>query len=207
VESSAGHLLAEGSVFWFHARHRSRLFPDEPFEDLFPTVRGRPSFPASVIASALVLQTLHNLSDRVAVEALTFDLRWKPACGFAIDAVALRPLTFMYWRTRLAASKRPERILEAVAQGVAKCGVLAGRRRRAVDSTVLDDAVARRDTMTQLIPQVRRISKVVPGAGEVAGWVCNKLAASTGAGCDQVGSRDRLGRHRRPSGAGQRSGR
>lgn len=187
VELFAGHLLAEGSVFSFLAQHRSRLFPDEAFEDLFPTGRGRPSVPASVIASALVLQTLHNLSDREAVEALTFDLRWKAACGFAIDAVAFHPSTFTYWRKRLAASKRPERIFEAVAQVVAACGVLAGRRRRALDSTVLDDAVARQDTVTQLIAQVRRVSKVVPGAGEVAARVGTRLAALTGAGYDQVG--------------------
>lgn len=187
MESLAGHLLVEGSVFAFLAQHRSRLFPDEAFEDLFPTGRGRPSVPASVIASALVLQTLHNLSDREAVEALTFDLRWKAACGFAIDAVAFHPSTFTYWRKRLAASARPERIFEAVGQVVAQCGVLAGRRRRAVDSTVLDDAVARQDTITQLIAQVRRVSRVVPGAGQVAARVCTRLAALTGQGYEHLG--------------------
>jgi len=187
VESLAGHLLAEGSVFAFLAEHRSRLFPDDGFEDLFPSGRGRPSVPASVIASALVLQALHNLSDREAVEALTFDLRWKAACGFAIDAVAFHPSTFTYWRKRLAASTRPQRIFEAVAQVVAACGVLTGRRRRAVDSTVLDDAVARQDTITQLIAQVRRVSKVVPGAADVAQRVCTRLGALTGQGYEHVG--------------------
>jgi len=187
VESIAGHLLVEGSVFAFLAEHRSRLFPDEAFEDLFPTGRGRPSVPAAVIASALVLQTLHNLSDREAVEALTFDLRWKAACGFAIDQAAFHPSTLTYWRKRLAGSKRPERIFEAVGQVVAGSGVLAGKRRRAVDSTVLDDAVARQDTVTQLIAQVRRVSKVVPGAGEVAARVCTRLAALTGQGYGHLG--------------------
>ena len=60
VESFAGHLLPAGSVFAFLAEHRGRLFPDELFEDLFPSGRGRPSVPVSVIASALVLQALHN---------------------------------------------------------------------------------------------------------------------------------------------------
>jgi IS5 family transposase len=187
VESLAGHLLVKGSFFAFLAEHRSRLFPDEAFEDLFPTGRGRPSVPASVIASVLVLQTLHNVSDREAVEALTFDLRWKAACGFAIDQAAFHPSTLTYWRKRLAGSKRPERIFEAVAQVVAGSGVLAGKRRRAVDSTVLDDAVARQDTVTQLIAQVRRVSRVVPGAGEVAARVCTRLTVLTGQGYEQVG--------------------
>lgn len=39
----------------FLAEHRLRLFPDEMFVDVFPTKRGRPSVPADVIATVLVL--------------------------------------------------------------------------------------------------------------------------------------------------------
>lgn len=46
-------------------------------EDLFPSRRGRPSVPAPVIGSVLVLQALQGLSDRETAEALTFNLRWK----------------------------------------------------------------------------------------------------------------------------------
>lgn len=38
-----------------------------------------------------MLQTLHGLSDREAAEAVTFDLRWKAACGYAIDAAGFHP--------------------------------------------------------------------------------------------------------------------
>lgn len=187
VESFAGHLLPAGSVFAFLAEHRGRLFPDELFEDLFPSGRGRPSVPVSVIASALVLQALHNVSDREAVEVLTFDLRWKAACGFAIDQAAFHPSTFTYWRRRLAASRRPERIFEAVSEVVAATGVLRGRTRRALDSTVLDDAVARQDTVTQLIAQVRRVGRVVSGADAVVKRVCGRLEGLTGQGYDAAG--------------------
>src|SRR5919198_27194 len=37
------HLVAEGSVYAFVADHRSELFPDQLFADLFPSGRGRPS--------------------------------------------------------------------------------------------------------------------------------------------------------------------
>ena len=40
-------------MYAFLAQHRSRLFPDEMFEDLFPSGRGRPSVPAEVIASVM----------------------------------------------------------------------------------------------------------------------------------------------------------
>src|SRR5437762_31391 len=62
-----GHLLPEGSVHAFLAEHRSRLFPEVMFEDLFPSGRGRPSVPAEVMATVMVLQALEGLSDRQAV--------------------------------------------------------------------------------------------------------------------------------------------
>ena len=103
VESVAGHLLPAGSVFAFLAEHRRRLFPEAMFADLFPSGRGRPSVPPDVMASVIVLQTLHGLSDRDAADAVTFDLRWKAACGIAIDAAAFHPSTLTYWGRRLAA--------------------------------------------------------------------------------------------------------
>lgn len=101
-------------MFAFLAAHRRELFPDDAFADLFASQNGRPSLPADVIASVMVLQTLHNLSDREAAEALTYDLRWKAACGFALTETSFHPTVLVYWRKRLAASDRPHRIFEAV---------------------------------------------------------------------------------------------
>ena len=164
VDAVAGHLLPPGSVFAFLAAHRRELFPDDAFADLFASQNGRPSTPADVIASVMVLQTLHNLSDREAAEALTYDLRWKAACGFALTETSFHPTVLVYWRKRLAASDRPHRIFEAVTEVIAKSGALSGRKRRALDSTILEDAVARQDTVTQLIAQIRRVGREIPGA-------------------------------------------
>jgi hypothetical protein len=172
VESVAGHLLPAGGVFAFLAGHRRELFPDELFADLFPSRRGRPSIPADVVASVIVLQTLHGLSDSEAVEAVTFDLRWKAACGLAVTAPGFHPTVLTYWRRRLAASARPRRIFDVVGQVVAQTGVLAGKTRRALDSTVLDDAVATQDTVTQLIAAIRRVARVVPGVAAVIAEHC-----------------------------------
>jgi len=173
VESVAGHLLEPGSVFALLAEHRDRLFPSELFADLFPSGRGRPSIPGEVIASVIVLQALYGHSDREAVDALTFDLRWKAACGYAIDAKGFDPSTLTYWRRRLAASDRPQRIFEVVREVIAETGAVAGRQRRALDSTVLDDAVARQDTVTQLIASIRRVGREVPGAKDRIATVCS----------------------------------
>ena len=180
MESVAGHLLEPGSVFALLAEHRDRLFPGELFADLFPSRRGRPSIPGEVVASVIVLQALFGHSDREAVDALTFDLRWKAACGYAIDAKGFDPSALTYWRRRLAASDRPQRIFEVVREVIAETGAVKGKTRRALDSTVLDDAVARQDTVTQLIAQIRRVGREVPGAKELITSECTRLAALTG---------------------------
>jgi hypothetical protein len=180
VESIAGHLLPAGSVVGFLAEHRDRLFPAEMFADLFPSGRGRPSIPPEVVASVIVLQTLHGFSDREAADAVTFDLRWKAACGYAIDAAGFHPSTLTYWRRRLAASVRPQRIFEAVRDVVTATGAVAGKQRRALDSTVLDDAVARQDTVTQLIAAIRRVGREVDDAKDLVTTQCTRLVALTG---------------------------
>ncbi len=159
-------------MFAFLAAHRRDLFPDGEFGDLFPSGKGRPSFPASVMASVLVLQTLHDFSDRETAEAARCDLRWKVATGMALDDAGFDASTLVYWRKRLAKSGRPHRINDAVRQVIEQTGILRGRRERAVDSTVLADAVATQDTITQLISAIRRVGRQVLGAAEQIAKVC-----------------------------------
>jgi hypothetical protein len=168
-----GHLVPAGSVYGFLAGHRGEVFPDGLFADLFPSGRGRPSVPGEVIASVLVLQTLQDYSDGEAMQALRCDLRWKVACGLPIDHEGFHPTTLTVWRNRLRASDRPERIFEAVRAVIAATGVLKGKTRRALDSAVLDDAVATQDTVTQLIAAVRRVRREVPAAAQVIADRCH----------------------------------
>lgn len=164
-----GHLLKPGSVHVFLAEHRLRLFPDELFADLFPTKRGRPSVPADVVATVMVLQALEGRSDREAIVALETDLRWKAAAGLAITDEAFHPTVLTLWRNKLRASSDPQRIFNAVKAVIVESGVIAGKHRRALDSTVLDDAVARQDTITMLVAQIRRVRRLVPELAAV--WV------------------------------------
>jgi hypothetical protein len=96
AESLVRHLVPAGSVFAFLADHRRVLFPDGLFADLFSSANGRPSVPADVVASVIVLQSLQGLSDREAIEALRCDLRWKVACGLALTDEGFHPTTLTY---------------------------------------------------------------------------------------------------------------
>ena len=86
VGSVAGHL----PVFALLAEHRDQLFPAALFADLFPSVRVGPPRAGDRLGDRAPGAVWP--SDREAVDALTFDLRWKAACGYAIDAKGFDPL-------------------------------------------------------------------------------------------------------------------
>ena len=105
-------------------------------------------------------------------EAVRFDVRWKVAIGAPLDDPGFDPSSLVYWRRRLAKSQRPHRVNDAVRKVTGQTGVLKGRRRRAVDSTILAGAVAAQDTVTQLVSAIRRVAREVPGAAEQIAAVC-----------------------------------
>src|SRR5260370_25233026 len=131
------------------------------------------------MAAILALQALCDYSDREAAEVARFDVRWKVACGLAVDDGGFDPSSVVYWRNRIARSQRPHRISDAVRKIVEQTGVLTGRRRRAVDSTILADGVATQDTVTQLVSAIRRVAREVPGAAEQIAAVCTGHDYST----------------------------
>lgn len=164
ASSLCGHLVPEGSVHAFLARHRKELFPDELFEDLFPSDRGRPSVASDVIAAVMVLKSLEGLSDREATRRLRTDISWKVACGLTLTDEGFHPTVLTLWRNRLRSSERPQRIFDAVRSVITATNVLAGRDHRVLDATVLDDAVTTQDAVMQLVTAIRRARREIPQA-------------------------------------------
>lgn len=162
-----GHLVPAGSVHGFLAEHRRALFPDELFADLFPSGRGRPSVPADVIATVMVLQSLGGLSDRDAVRELRTNIAWKVAAGLSLTDEGFHSTVLTLWRNKLRVSEAPERIFDAVRAVVDATGVIKGKTRRVLDSTVLDDAVTTQDAVLQLVSAIRRVRRLVPAATSV----------------------------------------
>ncbi len=95
------------------------------------------------------------------------NIAWKVACGLRLDDEGCHPTVLMHWRNRLRTSPRPRRIFDAIRRVVEQTGVLRGRGRRVLDSTILEDAVATQDTVTQLVEAIRRVRRLVPQAREV----------------------------------------
>ena len=150
--------VAEDSIWSVLHRECHVLFPDELFADLF-TSTGRRSVPPQIVATVMVLQRLHGLSDREAVEAFEFDARWKYACGgLAFDHPGFVHTVLVDMRARLARSDRPRRIFEVSLDAARRAGVLSAKR--VLDSTPLYDAVATQDTVTMIRSAIRRLLSV-----------------------------------------------
>ena len=172
-----GDQLPEGSVYRLLAEHGAALFGDEYFADLFKrSTLGRPTVPARVVATVMLLQAYEGLSDREACDRLAFDLRWKAAAGLTVDAAAFHPTVLVGMRNRLRASERPRRLFDDVNATAAAAGLLRGRR-RVLDSTPLFDAVATQDTVIQLRAAIRRVLSAADRADAA-------LAAAAARGAD-----------------------
>ena len=150
-----GDRVAANSVWAVLHREGHRLFPDELFADLF-SVRGRRSVPPQVVATVMVLQRLFGMSDREAVEAFEFDVRWKYAAGgLDMDFPGFAHTVLVDMRARLAASDDPRRIFTVVLDTAHAAGLVS--QRRVLDSTPLYDAVATMDTVTLIRSAIRRL--------------------------------------------------
>ncbi len=108
-----GDRLRAGSIYRLLADEGARIFPDDYFADLYTTsARGRPTVPARVLATVMVLQAFEGLSDREACDRLEVDLRWQAAAGVHTGAEAFHPTVLAGQRNRLRASARPRRLFE-----------------------------------------------------------------------------------------------
>jgi IS5 family transposase len=160
-----GERLREGSIYRFLADEGARIFPDAYFADLYSgSAKGRPTVPARVLATVMVLQAFEGLSDREAVDRLEVDLRWQAASGVHTGAEAFHQTVLVGQRNRLRASARPRRLFEDTKAAATAAGAMSARV-RVLDSTPLYDAVATQDTVTQLRAVLRKLLIVLDNLG------------------------------------------
>jgi hypothetical protein len=130
--------LSATSIYALLNRESHRLFPDEAFADLFAVI-GRDSIPPRIVAAVMVLQRLHGMSDREAVDSFAFDLRWKNAAGgLDFDHPGFVHTVLVDMRARLRRSERPNRIFESAME------VARGARAHRAQARARLDAALRR---------------------------------------------------------------
>ena len=154
-------------IYLLLAEHGGAMFGDDYFTDLYKSSRlGRPTIPARVLATVMLLQSHEGLSDQEACDRLECDLRWQAACGVDAGAQSFHPTTLVGVRNRLRASSRPRRLFEDTKKAAVEAGVL-GNRVRVLDSTPIYDAVATQDTVTQLRSAIRKLLRALDRDAQV----------------------------------------
>ena len=148
-------------IYLLLAENGGAMFGDEYFADLYKkSTRGRPTIPARVLATVMLLQSHEGLSDQEACDRLERDLAWQAACGVDVGAESFHPTTLVGLRNRLRGSSRPRRLFEDTREAALEAGVLTNRV-RVLDSTPIFDAVATQDTVTQLRSAIRKLLRTL----------------------------------------------
>jgi transposase len=171
TDALCGNLIDEDGFLATLGRARGTLFTDSDFDPLYPSARGRPSHPPSVLAALLLAQLFYGVSDREAERRSRLDLSWKAALGLPLNHRGIPHVCLAEFRARLLRAGMEGFLHAKLLQVAAQAGVVGTRR--AVDSTGIRDSVVTQDTVT-LIRQalrrcLRRLGNVAPDRATVLG--------------------------------------
>ncbi len=142
-------------------RARGVLFRDEDFDALYPSRRGRPSHPPSVLAALLLAQLFYGVSDREAERRSRLDLSWKAALGLPLDHRGIPHACLAEFRARLVRAHKVEFLNSQFLRVAKQAGVIG--HRRAVDSTGIADSVLTQDTVSLIRSALRHCLEQLAG--------------------------------------------
>src|SRR3954466_5136006 len=162
-------LLAENSIYSLLAEHGDRIVRDEDFAECYSERWGRPSIAPSLLAKVLLLAYRNGLSDRRAMEALRFDLRWKAALDLPIDDPGFHPTSLVKFRARLLLHGKERIVFERSVALAAELGLLDGDVEQIVDCTPMLGAAAVQDTVLLVRAGVRKLLDAARAADARAG--------------------------------------
>jgi transposase len=156
-------VVPRDSFYGLLAEHGERLVSDSDFAGCYAERRGRPSIPPSTLAKILLLAYRCGLSDRQAMEAVRFDLRWKVALSPSLDHESFHPTTLVKFRARLLLHGKERVGFERSLRLARELGLLTEAVEQVVDSTPMLGAAATQDTVTLVRSGVRKLLDAVAG--------------------------------------------
>jgi transposase len=162
--SWCGNVVRRDSFFGLLAEHGERVVRDGDFADCYAEGRGRPSIPPSTLAKILLLAYRCGVSDRQAMEAVRFDLRWKVALGLPLDHPGFDPTSLVRFRARLLLHGKERVVFERSLELASELGLIRGQVEQILDSTPMLGAAAVQDTVTLVRSAVRKLLDAVKGA-------------------------------------------
>ncbi len=143
-----GDLLEHGSGSGRFRFFREKVWPElrrlEPqLQAMYRVDNGRPGESPVRLLGVSILQFMERLPDRQAVEALTFDVRWKCALGMDLDEAGFHPTVLVRFRERLLERGQEGVGFEAALTVLRQAGYLPKKAPQRLDSTHVLAQVAR----------------------------------------------------------------
>lgn len=139
-------LLKEGDFYAALYREGPELYPDEFFAECYTLDNGRPSVPPSRMMKLVLLQYWEGLSDRRALERMTFDLRWKAVLGMEVGESAVAQSTLAEFRARLQLQEKMEQAFERFLERAVEMGLIGADEVEVIDSSAIWGRGAVEDT-------------------------------------------------------------
>ena len=162
--------LVGGDTFYgLLASLRGRLFRHADFAELYCLDNGRTSVPASLLATALLLQTHDKVSDAEAKARADFDIRWKVALGIEIEDRPFAKSTFQVFRAQLILHDKVREVFEQSLRLAREAGYLKGKRgmRVAMDTTYILGRGAVKDTYNLLADGIVKLMRALAAVADV----------------------------------------
>src|SRR6266536_1131788 len=135
--SWCGNVVPRDSFYGLLAEQGERIVRDGDFADCYVEGRGRPSIPPSTLAKILLLAYRCGLSDRQAMEAVGFDLRWKVALCLPLDHEGFHPTSLVKFRARLLLHGKERVVFERSLELATELGLIGGQVEQILDSTAM----------------------------------------------------------------------
>ena len=132
---------------------------------------------AELLAKMLLLSYRDGLSDRRAMEALRFDLRWKVALDLPIDHPGFHPTSLVKFRARLLLHGKERVVFERSLELAGELGLLDGAVEQIVDSTPMLGRGAVQDTVTLVRAGVAQAVDAVAAVDASAARGCARALA------------------------------
>src|SRR5215208_2372215 len=150
--------VGRDSFYGFLALHRTELFQDEDFTELYCSDNGRPTVPPSLLAMALLLQVHDGVSDEEAKARADFDLRWKVALGIGLEERPFAKSTLQLFRAHLIVHERMGAVFQKSLDFARQTGYFQSRKLKVVlDTSYILGRGAVKDTYNLLGDGIRKL--------------------------------------------------
>jgi transposase len=150
---------------------------EDELKELYCADNGRPAESPVRLLGVSILQYMEKLPDRQAVEALTFDLRWKSAIGMDVDERGFHSTVLVRFRERLLKAGKEQIGFDAALEVLRSAGYLGKKTPQRLDSTHVLGLLAHmsrlecvRETMRLALEGLEQESRLVRPAGWALWW-------------------------------------